>query len=458
LKLIEHWPRSRETEVTVRLQADCVFTMSFVPLFDSKRQLDMDPGFQHEGHSGWLLYFETERFRASPSRSALVDVLRKAAVEERDNVPWLTRSLPWIVSACLHACKDSRDLLGLADRAEAGELGDTKDWRLAEQRWIEKGLTLSDFEYATDEHWPFDKNIGEVGLPFTPGYSDSRLSLNLVRDKIFDLFTKCQTYSNLRSELASWIVLNTLSPSPMLRNLLEPEYFYRIPIWLTPETLTTLLRLSRIKVMSLGLIERVLERFGASDSWLKVFDAVVQDDQISLNWFHGIHTVRDPLQQNRALRSFESNADKVGLLRIILHELLYGAQANVSGIKVEAEQLKSPCLREAAIVIILANHETTVAQAETLAVLTSDLGESGGNAVRYVRSVTSEREMFTEALAAYFLKLRNIFEPTQWEAGQEIIEALNDLFRRKKSRLDDPDVYQGTNLPDGLLDLLAPAA
>jgi hypothetical protein len=80
--------------------------------------------------------------------------------------------MPWPLGACLATASNQYEIREIADRVEAGEFGDIADWKAAEKRWADHGVTVEDIDYPTDYHWPFDKNVTCHGFPFAAsGYS-----------------------------------------------------------------------------------------------------------------------------------------------------------------------------------------------------------------------------------------------------------------------------------------------
>ncbi len=106
------------------------------------------------------------RFAESPTSAVLATELRVIA----NAVPgeeWqaLTRISPWPLGASLaHAEGDPQRLKKLADRAERGELGETKGWHAAEERW-EAGVSREDLAYVPSVEAPFDASIETRGFP-----------------------------------------------------------------------------------------------------------------------------------------------------------------------------------------------------------------------------------------------------------------------------------------------------
>jgi hypothetical protein len=189
-------------------------------------------------------------------------------------------------------------------------------------------------------------------------------------------------------------------------------------------------------VISLELIEAVLEQPGADDAWLNCFDSIGRDERIGRGLFSPLRVKRNRTYPDCVVSAFESKPERIGLLGIIAQELLHGEQADVSKIRIDPGGLESSLLRGAAIRINLGNPGITTAGAEQLAVLTTELGEAASETIENVRRVIAERQLFTRAVAAYFLKLRDLSSATEWIAEQEVLGALSELSRGN-SRLDD---------------------
>lgn len=114
----------------------------------------------------WGPFVATARFADDISKETLAEVL-ETIIPQFDHVPrWFVFASPWPLGACLAACKNQSDIKSLANQVKAGRLGDTKDWEDAEKRWGDRGVTIDDIFYMTDERWPFDQHIARAGFPF----------------------------------------------------------------------------------------------------------------------------------------------------------------------------------------------------------------------------------------------------------------------------------------------------
>jgi hypothetical protein len=107
-------------------------------------------------------------FHRNPSAIALASLLYK--IEDNN---WLSLlltiqwNLPWPLMTALYSGRFSGNIRGVAVHVAAGGFGDVKDWKQAEIRWREKGVTQADLNYWKNGEF-FGPNIGEIGAPWTP--------------------------------------------------------------------------------------------------------------------------------------------------------------------------------------------------------------------------------------------------------------------------------------------------
>ena len=124
-----------------------------------------------EGHPSWSVYRAAGQFLSNPCNQTLAEQLRGVSSIYypgiQDEVSTFGRNIPWPLLACLNACTDQDSLMMLADRAQCGELGDTDQWKAAELRWIESGVTADDIVSMSDDRLPFDHEIAIRGFPVT---------------------------------------------------------------------------------------------------------------------------------------------------------------------------------------------------------------------------------------------------------------------------------------------------
>ena len=123
------------------------------------------------GHPSWSTLRAAARFLSNPCKRTLAEELRTLAFEyypemKGEDLSW-SSPIPWPLLACMKACTDGDSVLRLADKAERGELGDFDQWKVAENRWIERGVTAEDLISMSDDRVPFDRGIDSQGFPVT---------------------------------------------------------------------------------------------------------------------------------------------------------------------------------------------------------------------------------------------------------------------------------------------------
>lgn len=107
-------------------------------------------------------------FHRAPSASALAFLL-KAIWEkgwEETFFSLILERLPWPLATALVVGRYSGNLDVVAAQVAAGNFGDIDDWKQAEARWREKGITLADLGRWTDGEF-FGPDVGQVGAPIT---------------------------------------------------------------------------------------------------------------------------------------------------------------------------------------------------------------------------------------------------------------------------------------------------
>jgi hypothetical protein len=122
------------------------------------------------GHPEWTPFCESHVFYRNPGAKALATVLRSCVARglkpgARFASSFANSRLPWPIAACLATAQSSDQLAELAMLAERGQLGDTREWRAAENRWEERGVRVSDLLAVQPSRGPFDASIATTGIP-----------------------------------------------------------------------------------------------------------------------------------------------------------------------------------------------------------------------------------------------------------------------------------------------------
>ena len=73
--------------------------------------------------------------------------------------------IPWPFLSLLNHAKSKADFQNYKLKLENGLMGSPDEWMKAEERWTTKGITMDDILYMTNEHFPYDNKIAEIGFP-----------------------------------------------------------------------------------------------------------------------------------------------------------------------------------------------------------------------------------------------------------------------------------------------------
>ena len=117
-------------------------------------------GYRFVRHIGYSIILGR---RPSPRPFAPVWTAGTSSKDTNREYAWKT--LPWPLGACLAMAQSQQELADLAMRAEQGQLGDASEWRAAEERWAEYGVTISELTAVPAPGSPFDASIATAGFP-----------------------------------------------------------------------------------------------------------------------------------------------------------------------------------------------------------------------------------------------------------------------------------------------------
>lgn len=402
-------------------------------------------------HPSWLLLQLGLEFSSQPGKHQLADALRKSAkgpffATLRDvqfgfggNIDkWLIARLPWPLAACLAAAGELEGVTVLAERADAGLLGDVEDWRAAEQRWREPGITLDDFEYATEEQWPFNSQISKIGFPFAAAeLMLERPSKEPVRF-LWDLYARAAHRRSLRAEIGLW--------------LLEALFWSAKPeIPMSPEDLIAVVEPFGRAVLSLGFLTSLLSDPGQETRWLDCLDRIGRERRYQIAIGHIPRADLGPLAKLLKL-----HPDKIGLLRLLVEGLRVPMprRSEIDNLDFDPGSIEDVHLRGSAIALRLVQSRFSIEEAEPLAEMTIGLLRNGvTDVIGTVEGAVLGTEFVSQATEAYFLKLLEKLDINEWRAKASAITILNVSLRRRRSGLHEYATYTGLELPQGLYGL-----
>ncbi len=142
----------------------------------------------------WMPWVAAARFMQNPTRTTLAAALRELSRIGDLTVPQLTRAgvFPWPLHTVLAHASTVEELDVVAEAVANGELGDEDDWKAAERRWLDRGVTLDDLAVKPHPLFPFDAGIARAGFAF-PSRTLSLGSVKSVQPTLGGLLTAFDT-------------------------------------------------------------------------------------------------------------------------------------------------------------------------------------------------------------------------------------------------------------------------
>jgi hypothetical protein len=149
------------------------FRASFTSLFGDEGHLHQalaNLRWMPSGHPEWVPFREAHLLLEKPGAETLAAILRSCLARGYDPSSETARKLrfwrlPWPLGVCLAKTRSQIELADLVVRAERGQLGDTPEWQAAENRWAERGVSISDLTNLSAPGSPFDASIAATGFP-----------------------------------------------------------------------------------------------------------------------------------------------------------------------------------------------------------------------------------------------------------------------------------------------------
>ncbi|WGO91822.1 hypothetical protein QCD61_19190 [Pseudomonas viciae] len=182
-------------------------------------------------HDSWKWLHSVAVFCVHPDKSRLSDIINDYSnlLENHgeDCVGDWFWIVPWQVSSCVDKTSCKTELTAISEAAKSGLLGDSMDWKEAEERWSSTTLTLKNINHKTSSGLPFDKTTLAEGYPSSSAHP--YLKPGTSNDLIKDLVSLIEGISNkkCKSIVASGIFYAfsvhmpepTKAPEILLKNL-----------------------------------------------------------------------------------------------------------------------------------------------------------------------------------------------------------------------------------------------
>jgi hypothetical protein len=168
LKLETFWWHRRNEDAIILKLPEVVEIQFGCKSIDKTRQLLSPFSSLVNVNHYWDPLIQAAQFVTNPTKEGLSHILVEIAkcfpfTDER--WPHYFYALPWPLIACLKAAETPEELILFAEQITKGKMGDYNEWKAAEKRWREKGLSVDDIRYMEDENWPIPQDIANIGFP-----------------------------------------------------------------------------------------------------------------------------------------------------------------------------------------------------------------------------------------------------------------------------------------------------
>ncbi|HEY0605535.1 MAG TPA: hypothetical protein VGD58_21615, partial [Herpetosiphonaceae bacterium] len=394
----------------------------FEPYEDALTQFPLD-------NPSWAPYIAAARFAEQPGAEVLARELRWLSTVCSPDT-WATGSYgSWPLAACIAASHSRDDLRKFADRAEQGLLGQAEDWYAAQQRWLAQGVTEDDILYLTDERWPYDAQICDVGFPLScSGYGFHRGGDMQLWQSLWNL------YEQLPVGKARSIVANALL------DLLSTPRGHRLLISI---------ELDQFKQL---LLDRLHERFRfeslrgirlpeiLTDDWIEFFDWLGYQKYTAT-------TVRWPwLHTAQLAETYTSYPDRHGLLHVLEVFAVFGNTVSVPKALLSENCFIAESERLAGALISIAQGDWNDAEVTTLARLLVNAPASEGMIEGAIAAMNNGNLPHADK-ERLLLALRDRLMIQRKSELKSIVEALHSLMQSRRSTIGEPETWAVLGLP-----------
>ncbi|MDE3099696.1 MAG: hypothetical protein KGJ88_09505 [Verrucomicrobiota bacterium] len=419
--------RGKTSMITANLAPNPSLSFTFFGMGGSLAKLPTHEGANH-WHFSWKVWLAGLRFAKHPDASTLA--LELEWLFHNWEASGQARQLgigPWPIAACLDWCKSPGDLKSLIEKARTGALGDTGDWRAAEQRWRNLGVTVEDLLHVSVSASPFGPDIRKKGVPFQIAQLRSAGDLNL---RFFEQL------------LERYPEVNDTFHKEKLGSLLTILQFF---LWARGDkdrdvdrSMAILLRTARLAIKidpQWALHATSRASFSAAD--LDFYDELGRADfsphSVALREAEWGKSVVDGFTAGLS-KAVVQAPQRVGLLRLLAFcQPGWASKSKVPLELLDETNLQSDPLRCAGLVIRLDQIAWTTDEAAHLAKATAaaleerpDIVERTCGVIEKTTGTSAEREAFLVAL------LREIPD-RDWRLRGRVVEALNVLLARRSA-------------------------
>ena len=404
------------------------------------------------GHPSWSPAKAGARFLSDPCKRTLAEELRTLAFEyypemNGDDLGW-SSAIPWPLLACMKACTDRDSVLGLADKAERGELGDIDQWKAAEDRWLERGVTAEDISSMSDDRVPFDREIDSRGFPVTlplwPYLPADDARVRLI-DNLLDL------HSTLDDSESRRFVARAIALSLIYHAITENHSEIILPNNLSIRSLRSVYEdLQAVSYIPLSMILELIS--DNNEETTEFFAAMAQRRNVFPNY-----AVRRNMSEEKlslALRLFTYSPEKANLLPVMealaRNGLLHGRHVG----ELSPDDFPHTEQKVAAFVISLAQESWTTDRSTLLMQSFSRIGDGGEDTLDSIISTLFNSRFSGPWYDAFVVQLGTAIPIEMYSTRRHYWELLEDSLGRRTSNFGDMNKSTMFKLPIDLIELL----
>lgn len=417
-----------------------VLGLSFDPVFSESEPTYWEALFalreMPSPSAGWLPFVAAANFLETPTKESLAGQLKMLGENGRIDTLNEVRGFPWPFQACLQSVKEQSDLVSLAERVRNGDLGDAKEWRAAERRWVDDGITLEDLSSYCETTLPFDKTIGVRGFPCARlvNWTESGIPRCNITSVLLEALEATEDLQ-LRSSLRRFIFSNLISrrraedshhplvPAVKWRNLCEEER----PLNLNLLAVTQFVWPEKLEPEWLEFFEWL----GNSESTLQVVRRQAKRSVIP----------------EQLAAAYTVNPELNGVLRVLGQFAIAGYPVSIPERLLGPTRFADARFQLAAILLLLCQGSLNSIENYVETLVRIEKMEPKLKAVHLaLRTVTLPRGAGRE-IETFVLSLRRQLVGTSTELVTECDEALLWLLRRRNSNLNDRTRAEQLGLP-----------
>ena len=415
-------------------------------------------------HPEWEFYTVIFHFINNPSEQTLADAL-ELIFHHQDIFKDSMIRCPWIIKELATASQTPTELLAIAKKVRNGYFGGNTEWKMAEVRWQELGVTERDFLHVTQDGFHFDRHISSIGFPFAALEGFFFRSKDLKETDIVEVSKIINLHQSCKSDIVKTYLL------------LIPLHFIEHHD----------IDIKSININDYDILVTMIEyKNQAKKPWFfwqvtAVFNILKQEDRrteiINSIGEHFDNTIIDYIEDQGFVPEllttlidwFVCNPRLLGILNIIsgiINSLgqsrtydgsFYKFQPLLSRIDSELVYLGKPdsiAHQKAEIIVILAKEDLTISDIDGIVEETIKLVGGSAQIIHLMLEIIDQRkfsdpisERFIQQLLAHVHKLK-------WQEYQAIIEKIDDFLNAKISVLASQQKWNKLGLPSGARHLL----